>query len=147
MEQTQQDHLSGMDIQIDQEARQSLHDASKWTKFISIIVFVLGGLMLFALIFGGTQLITTINRMTGRGMNFLYDIPGSVFVALLVFAVILLVALYYFLFNFAVKTKQALISEDATVFNAGLKSLKTFLIISTVLSILSVISNIVNLFK
>lgn len=143
MENMEQDHLSEMDIKVDEKVRQQLYETSKWTKFISIVIFIVCGLMLLVGVIGGTAFFSIFNRF---GYGFLGDIGGAI-IFVIVLIVVVTALVYYFLFDFSRKINNALVSESVTELNAGLKSLKVFFIITTVFAILSLLNTILKLFS
>jgi hypothetical protein len=144
MEDLRQDHLSQMDLQVDNIVRQQFYEAGKWSKFIAIVMFVACGLMLLFGILGGAAIYTALKKF--GNYQFITDFDGTLLIAVLVLVVAILAVVYYFLYNFSRKIKRALISDNTTELNEGLKSLKTFFIISTVLSILSLLFSIAKFF-
>lgn len=146
MENLQKDHLTHMDLEIDTQVRQQLNDAGKWTRFISIVMFVASGLILLFGIIGGAAL-NNVFRSLGSGYSALGDFDGGVFIAIVAFVAIVLAVVYYFMFDFSNRMKTALLSESLTEFNKGLKSLKTFFIITTIFAIISLLSSVYNLFN
>jgi hypothetical protein len=145
MENFNQDHLSNLDLEIDRDVRLQLNDAAKWAKFISIVMFVACGLILIFGVIGGSFLSTAFEKL-GTGYPFLQEISSVLLIGIVVFVAAVLAFVYYFLFNFSKKIKVALLSESTVEFNAGLKSLKIFFIITTVFAMLSLLSNIYSLF-
>ena len=140
----EQDYLAEMDLQIDADVRQQLHQAGKWTKFISIVMFAACGLLLLAGILGGAAFFAAF-RSLGGGYSFLSGFGGATLILLVLIVVGVLGLLYYFLFNFSKKIKTALLSENTADLNAGLKSLKIFFIITTVFAIISLLNSIYKL--
>lgn len=145
MENLQQDHLRGMDLEIDNPVRQQLYDTARWTKFISIVMFVACGLLLVFGTIGGAALFTVIRKMGPAG-GLISEMSGALFIAIVLLVVAVLAIVYYFLFNFSRKVKIALLSENTAELNAGLRSLKTFFIITTVFAILSLLNSIASMF-
>lgn len=145
MEDLQHDLLSNVGLQVDDEVRQQLSASAKWAKFISIVVFVACGIILIFGVIGTSAIATTFGRL-GTSYRLLGELDAPVLIIIIVVAVAAVGVVYYFLYNFSQKIKAALVSDSVAELNAGLKSLKTFLIITTVLAILSLISNIYNLF-
>lgn len=138
----EKDHLSEMDISVDANVRQQLNDAGKWAKFISIVMFVLCGLLLLVFGIAGASFFSAFDRL---GYGFLGDFGGAI-IFIVVLIVVALAVVYYFLFNFSRKIKSALVAENTSELNAGLKSLKIFFIITTVFAILALLNTITKLF-
>ena len=146
MENSEQNHLQEMDLQIDNDVRQQLYESARWSKFISIVMFVACGLILFFGIIGGTKLFS-IFRNAGSDYAF-FDEFGAILIVVFLVVIVAVVALvYYFLFNFSQKIKTALLSENTEDLNAGLRSLKIFFIITTVFAILSLLNSVIQLFR
>lgn len=146
MENLQQDHLNEMGLQIDGDVRQQLAVASKWAKFISILVFVGCGLLLVFGVAGGAAIMSAFNRF-GSFSNYFGEFGGTFFIIIVVFVVAVFCAVYYFLYAFAQKVKNALLSENTSDLNAGLRSLKTFFVITTIFAILSLLNTLITLFR
>jgi hypothetical protein len=144
MENFNQDHLTNMGLDLNGEVRLQLNEAAKWSKFIAIVMFIASGLILIFGIAGGAALTAALRKL-GGGYDFLGDFEGAVLIVVFVFVAAVLALVYYFLFSFSQKTKVALLSENTADFNAGLKSLKTFFIITTVFAILGLLSSIYNM--
>ena len=146
MENSTQDHLENVDLQIDNQVRQQLSEAGRWTKFIAIVMFIACGLLL---VFGiaGTAALSNIFEKYGRTYRGLLNLDRSFFIVVIILVIAIIALIYYFLFNFSRKIKNALSSDNTTELNTGLKSLKTFFIISTVVAILSLLSSLYNLTK
>lgn len=145
MEDHQQDHLSDMGLQIDGEVRQQLSIAGKWAKFISILIFICSGILLLAGLAGSGDIIREFKNISPAYQSF-SELEGGILIGIIVFIVLVLVIVYYFLFNFSVKIKTALISENSNELNSGLKSLKIYFIITTIIAIISLLSSLSNLF-
>ncbi|WP_207512839.1 DUF5362 family protein [Longitalea luteola] len=113
------------DLQIDQQSISYLGETARWAKFLSIVGFVLCGLMIVFALFAGS-ILTTFARFGSRdaltsGMGF-----GGAFVSLIYIVIALL---YFFpclyLFNFSGKMQTALRNNDQTLLNASFGHLKS----------------------
>jgi hypothetical protein len=144
MENLNEDQLTNMDLEMDREARLQLNEAAKWSKFIAIVMFIACGLILIFGIAGGAAL-TGVLRKLGGTYDVLGGFDGAVLIIAIIFIVAVLALVYYFLFDFSQKIKAALLSENTADFNAGLKSLKIFFIITTVFAILGLLSKVYNM--
>ena len=146
MENLEDDHLIEMDLHIDDDVRQQLYEAGKWTKFISIVMFVACGLILLVALLGGASLLSVF-RSLGATYGYFGELGGVVLIAIIVVFVGVLALVYYFLFTFSRKIKTALLTNNTADLNAGLKSLKIFFIITTVFAIISLLNSISQLFR
>lgn len=145
MDNLQHDQLGNMGLEIDNDVRIQFNEAAKWTKFISIVMFVACGLLLIVGLLGGAALVSALKTL-GSTYEVFGEFNGAILIIIIVIVVGVLALVYYFLFNFSKKIKMALLSESTADLNAGLKSLKIFFIVTTVFAILSLVSNIYNLF-
>ena len=141
MENMEQDQLTEMDLHIDSEVRQQFYEAAKWSKFISIVMFVACGLLLLVGILGGAAFFSVFKNIAA-GYRFFGDFGGAAFIIVVLVFVAVLGLVYYFLFNFSQKLKTALLTDNTADLNAGLKSLKIFFIITTVFAIISLLNSI-----
>ena len=144
MDNIEQDHLTQLDLNIDADVRQQLNEAAKWTKFISIVMFVICGFLLLIGVLGGAAILALVERFGTR-----YNLPGNFGGGLLILVMVIFVGIlgliYYFLFNFSKKIKAALLADNTADLNAGLKSLKLFFIITTVFAMLSLLNSILQM--
>ena len=145
MEEIKQDHLTGIGLHVDHEVRKQLHESGKWTKFISITVFIFCALILLFCLVGSSVIMAAIDKIMAGSGNVLAELSGGIVIAIIIIFVLLIAFVYYFLYNFSIKVRLALLQEDSVDFNKGLGSLKTFFIISSVLSILSLVISIFSL--
>jgi hypothetical protein len=149
MDNYKQDSLSSIDLQMDDEVKQQLMESAKWTKFISVVVFSLSGLMFIGGIWGASYLSLALERvgymspqlagLAGYGIGYL--------IGIIVVIVAFLVITYYFMFRFATKIKTGIVTEDSQSISTGFSSLKIYTIITSILSILFLLITIFNLFK
>ena len=140
-------YLDNLDLEIDQEVARSVSEASKWAKFISILMFIFCGLMLLALLTMSSDFMKGVNEGLRRYGSLFEDSDGTVFFVLLIIALLLITVMYYFLFNFSRKTKIAVVSESNDELNNGFNSLKIYFILYAAFGILGIISTIIALFK
>lgn len=145
MEQPQKDLLSEVDLQADAEVRRNLYESAKWSKTIAIFMFVAAGLV-FVGGLAGNNTISRIFSKAGGVYNIINEIGPAGMKLIVVLAALFIVLVYYFLLQFSSKTKAALQAENTAALVAGLKSLKIFFIITTVLAALGLVNNISQLF-
>ncbi len=109
------------DLQVDQESSLYLSEAAKWGKFLSIIGFILSGLMALMGLFAGSIFSSTLSQMEGMGAGF----GGSMFTLIyLVFAILWFFPCLY-LFRFATKAQLALRSSEQQTLNNSFRNLKS----------------------
>ncbi len=146
MENEQTNLLSDMDLQLDGNVKQQFAETARWSKFISIVMFVVAGLVAIFGLIGGSALMGTLKRLGGE-YEMLDSFGGPILIVLFLFVAVIIAVIYYFLFSFSNKIKTALIAENTEELNKALGYLKTFFIITSVLSILSLLLNIFNIFQ
>jgi hypothetical protein len=127
-------------LRIDTASVSGLEKAAKWTKFISITMFVFTGLLLLVLIVGASfflKVISTNNSaMLPADANPVMIIAGAAIVgAMIIFT-------YLFLFKFSSRLRRALASGDTNMLNKSILALKTFFIISIVIGVLGILYNV-----
>jgi ABC-type dipeptide/oligopeptide/nickel transport system permease component len=112
------------DLQIDQQSISYLGETARWAKFLSIVGFIMCGLMIVLALFAGT-LMATLSRFRSndalQGMAVMENAFPLIYIV---------VALLYFLpclylFNFAGKMQTALHDNDQISLNASFGQLKS----------------------
>ena len=116
------------ELQVDQQSISFLSETARWARFLSIVGFVLCGLMIVLALFAGS-LIATFNRINSKSGD---DALGSAmgFSSALFSLIYIVIALLYFfpclyLFNFSGKMQMALRNNDQTNLNAAFGNLKS----------------------
>lgn len=116
------ENLLTAELQVDSVAYSHLYETAGWAKFLSIIGFIISGVLLLAAIFAGSFL----SSFSGTG-----GVGGihSMFGAGVLSAVYVVIAVIYFimsllLYRFATKMKIALQASDQDNFNVSLYNLK-----------------------
>ena len=116
------------ELQIDQQSISYLGETAKWAKFLSIVGFVMCGLMVIFALFAGTIIVNTISKLNpdqglaATGMGGFFSI------------IYLVIALIYFfpclyLFNYASKMQVALRNNDQINLNKSFGHLKSLSLI------------------
>lgn len=100
-------------------ARKFLKETASWCKFLSILGFILIGLMIF-----GSFFIGSIYNNFPAGQPAPVDMGLIITITYIVFALIYILPVYY-LYNFSVKMKKALISKDDAVLAKAFEMLKS----------------------
>jgi hypothetical protein len=114
------------ELQVDQQSISYLSETARWARFLSIVGFVLCGLMIVLALFAGS-LISTFTRVSS-GSDALGSAMG--FSSALFSLIYIVIALLYFfpclyLFNFSGKMQTALRNNDQTSLNAAFGNLKS----------------------
>jgi hypothetical protein len=113
------------ELQLDQPSINYLNEASRWSRFLSILGFVYIGLLLIAgLLFGsfGNSLLSG----TGGESEMPMRLSGVLFSFIFILVALVLFFPVLYLFNFSSKMRRALRNNDQTVLTEALKNLKSF---------------------
>lgn len=117
MESLKSEHL--FDLQVDQQATQYLSDAAKWAKFLSIVGFILTGIMVIAALFAGS-LLSSLPQMEG-----METIGGGAITAIYLFGAVIWFFPCLYLYRFSDKAQAAIRSTEQHALNSSLKNLKS----------------------
>lgn len=118
-------------MELGQQAKNYILEASKWATFLSIIGFIGIGLMIILSFTIGTVLANLPVEMMGgispQFFSFFYLIIAGVY----------FIPVFY-LFQFGSKTKQAIMNNDTDVLTFGLKKLKSHYKFLGIISIIGI---------
>lgn len=117
-----------------------LNETAKWTRFLSVLIFIALALMLVALLVGSAYLIPTIEKA--------YPVFGSLGGMLLVVVGVILAVLgvlTWFLLRFSIHSIKALRLQQQTLLQSAFSALRIYLMISGVFTIIGLLSEIFNL--
>lgn len=134
--------LLGMSLDFD--GGNTLQEAGRWSKFLSIASIVCGGLVLLLVLLIGPVFL----RLYGEELP---DAAGIIGLAIALTAIYLgaTIAAAIFLLRFTSMTKKGIGTQDQRVFSSGLKNLKIYFLIAGILSVLLLglyIYNLINQF-
>ena len=105
-------------MQLSEQAKKYLLEASKWANFIAIVGFIAIGLLIIMSFSIGTILANlpegSLGGLSPRFFSFFYLIAAGVYFIPV-----------FFLFQFGQKTKQALMQDDHNLLTFGLKKLRS----------------------
>jgi len=139
MDNIKTDQLTNLDLEIDEGATEAFSSAIKWTRFISIVVFCFCGLLFFAFLAGGSDFIEGFNKGLQKYNGSFFGLDGTTLLIGIIAVIIFVAVVYYFLFNFSAKTKNALVAENTGELGKGLKSLKIYFILYSAFSAISIL--------
>ncbi|MEO8406365.1 MAG: hypothetical protein ABI480_17275 [Chitinophagaceae bacterium] len=134
MEENQSQTNSIFGMEMDSYAQDHLKTISKWSRFISMTGFILGGIFLLILLVAGATLIRQIDRVM--------PIAGAagVVVAILIVVCGLCGTWLYFLLQSSNLIRKGIGTTNSVYIGEGFKAMRSFFIISIVLSLLSILS-------
>ncbi len=111
-------------MQISEQAKKYLLEASKWATFISIVGFIAIALLIVMSFSIGTILANLpegyLGGISPTFFSFFYLIMAGIYFIPV-----------FFLFQFGQKTKQALVNDDSSLLTFGLKKLKSLLLLES----------------
>jgi hypothetical protein len=128
-------HQNLFDLQVDQEVSGYLAETAKWAKFLSIVGFVMTGLMVILSFFAGA-IMTFYASAMGAGEAGMPPMAGGFFTVIYLLFALLIFFPYLYLYNFANKMQAALRSsnqEELTKSFANLKSCFKFVGVLTLI--------------
>jgi hypothetical protein len=110
------------DLAIDSIAAEQLRSIASWAKFLSIVGFILCGLMILGGIFAGA-IFSSMNAYGGGYGGVMSGMGTMIGVIYIIFAIIWFIPTL-FLYQSSVKFKVALNTTDQTLLNEGFMKLK-----------------------
>lgn len=126
-----------LDMHLDYDGGNTLHEAVRWSKFLSITMIAGIGLLLLFVLIGGPVYVMAYGSLSVDGAGVIWAILG-VFVlylgAWIAGGIVLL--------RFSLFARRGMDYQDQVVFNRGLKSLKITFIIFAIVSIVSLLATI-----
>lgn len=137
-----QQESSLFDIQMDADAQTSLLSISKWAKFVAVTGIIIGVIVLILALAYGPQIIQAFTAMFSIGMN---QEEAGMLIAILVIAVLLVSFWLYFLLRTSNLLNRGLESRSSAQLAAGFRSMRVYLVISFIISLLSILSAISDL--
>lgn len=137
-----QDQSSSLfEMELDQSGQANILAVSKWTRFISIVGIVCIALVLIALAANGQEILV--------GLGALYSFEDSDVAVTLLVLVLLVIAFFcvwvFFLLKASNLLKKGILGKNATDIAEGFRAMKTFFILSVIISIFSILSTILNM--
>jgi hypothetical protein len=135
MEQNQDQSL--FDMNMDGNTQSHLLSISKWTKFISVTGFIIGGLILLAVAAYGAEIVKRFSALFSFG-----DADFTLLIVLVVLICLLMGFWLYFLFRASTLLKRGLQSRDTAQLADGFKAMRSYFIFSFIISALSILSTL-----
>lgn len=140
-QQQQEQQTTLFDLEVDHLAQTNLYEVSRWARTISMISFTLLGLFLLIFAVAGAALLNRLPIGAEISSN------EGIILTLIVVVIIALVAVWiYFLYKASGHIRRGMETSDQKTFNEGLRALKTYFIIGSVIAILSLLSTLTDLF-
>jgi hypothetical protein len=115
-----------------------LQSISKWTRFISVTGFVVGGLMVLLIAAVGERMLDALTALTSLGQQ---NVAGAI-LAIVVIVFVLLAVWLFFLFKASSFLKKGLQSRNNNELAEGFKALKNYFTLSALMSVLSILGTL-----
>ena len=126
MEENQNKSLFGLNI--DPAGKSHLAEAARWARFLSIVGFVVIGLIVLVGIFAGSIMSSMSKSFGDNDLGPGARMSGGIMGSFLLIIYICVAALYFFpclfLYRFATKMKTALAADDQETLNTSFQNLK-----------------------
>jgi hypothetical protein len=106
------------ELQVDQRGSAFLREVAKWSKFLSIVGFIVMGLFLLVMVFAGAAMSTALSTTYGAA-------AGSMQLILLAGFILIYFFPCYYLYKFATKMQVALRNNDQDTLNSSFENLKS----------------------
>jgi uncharacterized BrkB/YihY/UPF0761 family membrane protein len=136
--------LEDLKVTYDEESKSHLRDASKWAKFLSILIFTFCGIFLLLLLVFSTQMESYSEQLLGA-FGISAEVLGYI-VAGVVLVILVISFIYFLLFRFARLMKTGIEADNTEIVNRSWMSLKSYFIIVAIFSIIALVVNIASLF-
>jgi hypothetical protein len=138
-----EENQSILELQVDQTASKNLSDAARWAKFLSITAFICMGLMVIFFMAMQSQITSALSQVI-PGFSNISNVGFLVTVVIIVAGIVCL--LMYFLFRGSILIKKGIETKSQEIFNNGLAALKSYFIMSGIIAIIGLVSNLVSIF-
>jgi hypothetical protein len=129
-----------LEMHLDYDGGNTLQEAVRWSKFLSIVGIVGIGLLLMIILIGTPVAIASYGELIPEGVG----IIGVIVVAVVVYLLVLGWAAIMLL-RFSRLTRRGIELQDQKTFNRGLSCLKVFFIIVCLAVLLQLAANLYNL--
>jgi len=144
MENNQQE--SFLQMNLDYDGGNILRETVRWSRFLSIVGIIVLSLCLLLFILAGKYLIPAVSRMV-PGIESMENVAGALIMVVILVFVAIFGFLVYMLYRFSVLTRKGIEHQDQAVFAEGMKCLKLYFLVSGILAVLSLLSNLLSLTK
>jgi len=128
---------------VETSSQRSLLGASTWARFLGILGFVFIGLLLILFAIAGAGAMSAFEKVMPFDMTAL---AGLIIVVVLFIVCAIIGVLCYLLVKGANLVKSGINNNDQAAFNAGLASYRTYFMLYGILSVISLLINLIGVF-
>jgi hypothetical protein len=132
------------ELEVDAITGEELLDTARWQRMFGVVLLVILGLVLIAFAVAWRKIVVLINDSLAGSEN--SEAAMTILIGVVVLVAVVLGTMGWFIIRGAGRIKAAIRQKDQLLFNNGLSDLKTFFIIYGVVSMLSLLTNLVSLF-
>ena len=131
------ENLIDTDLLVDAASKEHLREIAKWGRFLGIMGFVYGAL----LIIGAISSVLLLGNASRYGSSGGWIAGGTIAFVYIVFAGVVF-CMSAFLFRFSIKNQLALQTNDQVVLNESFKNLRIYFRIAGIVTIIALIFSI-----
>lgn len=128
------------ELQVDHDSGNTLNEAAKWARFVSIIFFICIGLTVLVIAFFSNAIKDAIGTMMPemevQGVGGV--IIGAIIIVLIIFTYITIL-----LYKFATLVRQGIAAQNQSVFNEGLRNLKNYFLINGIFALIGIVTEVI----
>lgn len=137
------------ELEVDDVAGSYFKETARWTSFISILYFIIVGLLVFCLLIITVFMKGAASRGLGTsifGKQELDTATTLIITVLFLLIIGLLLTLSLMLYRFASLIRKGLERQDQVTFNAGLRSLKNYFVFYGIIAVINIITSFFKFF-
>lgn len=139
MEPNQDESL--LQMHLDYDGGNILHETVRWSRFLSIVGFVCLGIFALVIAIAGTAMSAVFSRFV-PGMDTIEGIGAAILIVVLLVCLAIGGFLVLMLYRFSTLTRRGIDTQDKATFAAGMRCLKIYFLISGIIGILSLLSTL-----
>lgn len=132
-------------MQVDDVGAGLLRETTRWTKFMAIVLIVAVLLCVLFFSFYGSAIVAAFSTL---GLNNeMFNAASGILIVVAIIVVAVVGFLCYCLYTFSVQTRKAVDFQDQIALEKGIAALKNYFLVSGVVGILGVLSELLQLFQ
>jgi|SRR6185437_5915817 len=133
-------------MHLDYDGGNILRETVRWSRFLSIVGIIGLALCLLIFVLAGSAIVAAFSRLS-PGLEGLAGLGGVILLIIMIAFFAIFGFLVYMLFRFSKLTRRGIDHQDQATFSEGMKSLKTYFIVSGILSALVLLFNALSLIQ
>ncbi|MFV0604271.1 MAG: hypothetical protein ACK5NK_00395 [Niabella sp.] len=137
----EQENESIFEENISPGALQAIYETGRWGKMLAVAGYAIGAFVVIVVLFNGTTLFKTIERVMPVSLEGLYGL----FITVFFIAFFIIAAILYFLYKGATLLQQGAQQNNTTLIAEGFSFFKKFFLISAIVGSIGLLINIFTL--